>query len=122
MNITPNAALIVETILSISAIVLFSTGIYTFDTTDIPLRAYFAELAAGLASVFLSQSVASGRAGPAAALAMLQTPTAVLLNAVFEKETPNYLEIISMCLGILGALIITLGHETLVPCCRRGAN
>ena len=116
MHITANAAVIVEPILTIAAIVLFSTGTYTFNTVDIPLRAFLAGLAAGLASVFLSQSVAIGRAGPAAALAMLQTPVAVLLNALFEKQTPNYLEIISMCLGLIGALTITIGRDIFFLC------
>ena len=116
MHITANAGTIVEPLLSIAAVVTFSTGVYSFSTTDIPLRAYFAGISAGLASVCLSQSVAIGRAGPAASLAMLQTPVAVMLNAMFENQTPNYLEIISMCLGLIGALMITIGQDIFTLC------
>ena len=84
MHILVNAGTIVEPGLTIVAISLIGAGYFTFNNSEVPVRAYFSGLTGGLGSICLTQAVAIGRAGPAASLSLLQTPIAVLLNAFIE--------------------------------------
>ena len=93
---------------------LIQYGIYDKTiTTEIFLYGFFAGIFAGIGIVMINYSMAIGIAGPASALSNLATVLQTLLDYFILGQELGVLQILGLCIGILGAIVLAIGTEVI---------